>query len=354
MEHLSIHRFLEQIDAVERFDQLRLVRDRIQEEMPPDLQLSSVWEWNSLVNVLHDAIFSRIAAMSEKILLEQGMGEAPVPYSFLLFGSGGRKEQTLWSDQDNGLLYADPPHGCAEEAESYFQALCECLEKGMVAAGYPPCEGNVVCVNPKWRKPFGEYRRMMREWFADPDWEKVRYLLIMADLRCVYGHAELVDALKNDFHDCVRENPGILQHMLSNTLHHKISLGVFGQLIKERYGEDAGGVDIKYGAYIPIVNGVRLLSIKTGLRCTSTQERIERLIQLREVEEELGHDWLEALAIALKLRSATPFQLKDGLYTSRGKLPADFLTRDRMNELKFCLRIGKDLQKYVGKQAGGV
>ena len=60
-------------------------------------------------------------------------------------------------------------------------------------------------------------------------------------------------------------------------MHHKISLGVFGHLITERYGEDAGGFDIKYGAYIPIVNGIRLLAIQAGILATSTLERIKQL-----------------------------------------------------------------------------
>jgi hypothetical protein len=32
-----------------------------------------------------------------------------VPYVWLVFGSEARREQTLRTDQDNGLVYADPP-----------------------------------------------------------------------------------------------------------------------------------------------------------------------------------------------------------------------------------------------------
>ena len=45
---------------------------------------------------------------SLNIMLEdEGFGKPPVPYAFILFGSGGRSEQTLWSDQDNGLIYEE-------------------------------------------------------------------------------------------------------------------------------------------------------------------------------------------------------------------------------------------------------
>ena len=40
-----------------------------------------------------------------------GHGRAPVAYSWLVAGSEGRREQTLKTDQDNGLVYRDPPAG---------------------------------------------------------------------------------------------------------------------------------------------------------------------------------------------------------------------------------------------------
>ncbi|WP_248924904.1 DUF294 nucleotidyltransferase-like domain-containing protein [Paenibacillus hamazuiensis] len=347
MERLSMERMLERIFQAERFEELREIRDRIHEDFHKDLLFPHSLDENKRLNEIHDAMISRIVHISEQEMNEQGKGEPPVPYSFILYGSGGRKEQTLWSDQDNGILFDDPEERDVEQVSSYFKELVDCIEWGMAIVGYPPCSGDVICANPQWRKPLSAYRSMLREWLVEPNWEHVRYLLIMADMRCVYGSEMLAEKLKDDFYEYVEEHRELLYHMLQNTLHHKISLGVFGQLIKERYGEDAGGVDIKYGAYIPIVNGVRLLAVEAGIRCTSTQERIERLIADNHVEEELGHDWLEALSLVMKLRAETPFQIQDGQYTTRGKLPADMLTKERTNQLKFCLRIGKDLQKYV-------
>jgi CBS domain-containing protein len=346
-------RMLERINRADRFEELRRVREEIHGKFLRDLPFVHSFEWNAQLNDIHDALIRRIVALSEKMVFNLGQGDVPLPYAFVLFGSGGRQEQTLWSDQDNGLIYADPEKEDAEQAGAYFQALAECIEQGMAEAGYPPCEGMVICSNPQWRKPVGQFLSMVREWFDEPVWGHVRYLLMMADMRCVYGHSVLADRIKDEILEYTAAHPEMLHHMLQNTLHHKIPLGVFGQLIKERYGEDAGGVDIKYGAYLPIVNGVRLLSVEAGLRSTSTRERIGQLIAGGQVEEEIGLDWLEAFALALKLRSETPYQLKDGKYTTRGKMPADRLTRERINQLKFCLRIGKDLQKYVGHKRWG-
>jgi CBS domain-containing protein len=301
------------------------------------------------INQLHDALIKRTIHLAENQLEARGLGCPPVPYAFILFGSGGRGEQTLWSDQDNGFIYEDSETYSAEVLESYFSELIACILRGLEVLGYPPCQGKVTASNVQWKKSYSTYSRMMLDWFEAPEWENVRYLLILADMRSIYGDASLVARLKDEFNAYVKNHPLILQALLSNTLHHKVSLGIFGQLITERYGEDAGGVDIKYGAYIPIVNGIRLLAIGAFVEASSTLERLSSLIASQVVPEHIGEEWRKAFIIALKHRDLTPFQLEDGLYTTRGKLRADQLNRASRQELKFCLHTGIEIQKFVSK-----
>jgi CBS domain-containing protein len=349
MEHLSLEMIRNEVQKADDTAQLRRFRDQLHEEFERRLLFAHSLDWNRELNRTHDSLIAQVVQLAQEQLARRGHGDPPSPFAFVLFGSGGRGEQTLWSDQDNGMIYEDPADNEAKyKAESYFAALSEQISESLLQLGYPLCTGGVICTNDRWSQSFGGYRTMLMEWLQDPHWEHVRYLLIMADMRPVYGQASLVNRQLEQFHGFVRRHPALLENMLHNTLHHKISLGLFGQLIKERYGEDAGGFDIKYGAYIPIVNGIRLLAIKAGIVASSTEERIRKLAGAC-VEEEITQDWLEALTIALKLRSLTPYQLEDGRYTTRGKLPAEALTKERTNELKLCLRIGNDLQKYVKK-----
>ncbi|NOV00787.1 DUF294 nucleotidyltransferase-like domain-containing protein [Paenibacillus planticolens] len=349
MKHLSMEQILERIYLSEQFDEMRIARDQVHEMFREHLLFSHTPELGRQVNVIHDAFIQRTIELAEHILEDEGYGKPPVPYAFLLFGSGGRSEQTLWSDQDNGLVYADSEEHSEEQLEAYFTKLVDCILEGLDALGYPPCEGNVISSNKQWRKPLAGYIDMMMGWLQEPDWENVRYLLILADMRCIYGAQSLADPIKNAFLAYVQEQPDILNYLLSNTLHHKISLGVFGQLITERYGEDAGGFDIKYGAYIPIVNGIRLLAIQAGIAHSSTWQRIKLLKDNSFIAEGLANEWSEAFDIALKLRDLTPFQLENEMYTTRGRLGADQLTKEIKHELKQCLRAGVELQKYVKK-----
>ncbi|MFD0698566.1 DUF294 nucleotidyltransferase-like domain-containing protein [Paenibacillus sp. GCM10027628] len=349
MKHLSMERILERIHQSEQFDELRMTRDQVHEMFREHLLFAYSPDLGRDVNDIHDAFIRRTIELAEHMLEDQGHGKPPVPYAFILFGSGGRSEQTLWSDQDNGLIYEDSKQYSEDELEIYFARLADCILQGLAVLGYPPCEGNVISSNKQWRKSLTSYKEMMMGWLEEPSWENVRYLLILVDMRCIYGAESLIFYLKSEMLAYVRQHTNILKFLLSNTLHHKISLGVFGHLITERYGEDAGGFDIKYGAYIPIVNGIRLLSIQSGIHSSSTLERILLMKDEAFISAEDAAEWYQAFGTALKLRNLTSFQLDGGLYTTRSKLGAEQLTKELRQELKRCLRVGMDLQKYVKK-----
>jgi CBS domain-containing protein len=350
MYNLSLETSREQILMAEDLAQLRMLRDQVHEIMQVHPFLANPIEWNMQLNDLHDVLIQRCVTLSEKQIEAQGYGLPPVPYVFVLFGSGGRKEQTLWSDQDNGLIYDSTDSGDLKSVWQYFAILSRCIVESLMVLGYPPCEGEVICSNDYWRKSIIEWKQMVQGWLDEPNWEHIRYLLIIEDMREVYGEPSLTMDLKEFLALYIRENRLILESLLKNTLHRKASLGFFGQLLTERYGEDAGGVDIKYGSYIPIVNGIRLLAIQAGIMETSTLERIEKLLEYELVSKVQANDWKRALALNLELRSVTPFQLEDGLYSSRGKVSAKTLSKKARQELKFTLHVGIELQKYVQRK----
>ncbi|MEX1028599.1 MAG: DUF294 nucleotidyltransferase-like domain-containing protein [Paenibacillaceae bacterium] len=335
----------QRIQKTHNFEQLRLLRDEFQIELHDRLLFSSIEAWVACVNAVHDRIIQKTVSMAEANLKANGVGSAPVSYAFILFGSGGRSEQTLWSDQDNGLIYTSDIKSAGASDKSYFEQLAIIIEDGLRIVGYPPCEGGVVASNNIWCKSTEAWELMLGEWFHDASWESVRQLLIVADSRCLYGDQRLVDQLKIIFDQFVRNTPGSIEALLKNTLRHKVVLGPFGNLIREPYGEDAGGFDIKYGAYIPFVNAIRLLCVKYGIHSTSTLERLDRLTE--HLDNELCTEWRVSFEYILLLRSMTSYQLEDGYYSSRGMLSALDLNKEVANKLKDCLRVGEQLQKFI-------
>jgi CBS domain-containing protein len=351
MLHLSLEQILERIGTSITAEQMRSLRDLIHERWTQERLLFYYPEvYHESVNAFHDALISRTVAIAESQMIERGKGKPPTSYAFILYGSGGRREQTLWSDQDNGFVYEQSNEISNEKLDTYYEEFVSLILQGLSTLGYPPCEGDVVSSNSRWRKSIKDYRVMIEGWLQDPTWENVRYLLIMADIRCIYGNQGLVDTIRDDMTTYIRTHSAILNNMLTNTLHHKVTLGLFGQLITERYGEDAGGFDIKYGAYIPFVNGIRLLAIKAGIHASGTLERIRLLTTQEEIDDDLGEEWLHVFESLLKFRSMTPSLMEESNYTTRGKLREEHLSqKETRMELKMCLRVGIDLQRYVKK-----
>lgn len=340
---------LKQIGSADHADMLRSLRDQVQDQLKTHLPTRPVEQFNEELNEVHDAIIKRSIILAEAEMARVGKGSPPVPYAYLLFGSGGRKEQTLTSDQDSGVIYENPVTD-SENVKLYFKELSLLIVESLQKVGYPPCEGNVLSSNPEWCLSLSEWNQKLDEWFEEPTWEAVRYLLIIADCRYVCGEARLHDALKDLFFTDMLNHPIILKRMLENTMRHKMLLGIFGQLLKEQYGLDAGSLDIKYGAYIPMVNSIRLLSIQFGIRETSTLERINKLIEAGKLNEGDGAIYLQAFRLFIRLRLMTTESIEQGYYVGNGKLSSEKLTKEMTDELKNSLRLGKKLQKAVFKQ----
>ncbi len=343
------------IAVADSLERLKALRESEQGRLTAARSSSPVQTEVDALNHLHDALIARTIKLAEIEMARLGHGAPPVPYAYILFGSGGRFEQTLNSDQDSGLAYADPADDKdAGRLADYFRSFAGLVVDSLISIGYPPCEGNVIASNPEWCLPLSAWERKIDGWFAEPTWENVRYLLIAADGRTIAGDEGLSERIKNRFFNDMLQRPVIAERMLDNTLRHKVLLGVFGQLLREPYGEDAGSLDIKYGAYIPMVNAFRLLALRAGIRETNTLRRIEALRNAGIMTDAEAGDASEAFSLILRLRLLAPAGLNgEGWMAGTGKLPKDRLTKELVQPLKKALKTGKQVQRKVERETKG-
>lgn len=348
-----ICRLAQQIEAAQLIPALRMLREDVHMHMAALFPSLPLEEYYRQLNGVHDALIRRVVALAEAELARSGKGSPPVPYAYVLFGSGGRQEQTLSSDQDSGIIYQDAAGVKEAAAAAYFERLADTVVRLLQEIGYPPCDGNVISANPQWRLPLSRWSGQLDQWFEAAEWEAVRYLLIVADSRSVYGDADLLAQLKEHYFTDMLARPVIIRRMLDNTIRHKMLIGVFGQLLKEQYGEEAGSIDIKYGAYIPMVNAIRLMAVQSEIRATSTLQRIEALADSGVLTGSEAAEYKAAFLFFLKLRLIATEYNEGGMYMNNGKLANKHLTKDMIEELKLSLKIGKRLQRQVQKLTVG-
>jgi CBS domain-containing protein len=220
---------------------------------------------------LGDAVLDRLVMFAQRDL-----GPAPVPFTFLALGSHGRREQTLATDQDNALLYADPAAGHAAVCASYFLALGVRVCDGLHATGYTYCRGEVMARNPKWCKPLGEWRALFSDWLEHSTAEALQAVNIVFDFRPAAGDDALAADLRRHLLQAAESREVFFHNLARSTLEFKPPLGFFGKIVTETGGRHPETVDLKNGL-VPIVNFARVYSLQHGLAATGTLARIEQL-----------------------------------------------------------------------------
>ncbi|MFO1168870.1 MAG: putative nucleotidyltransferase substrate binding domain-containing protein [Rhodoblastus sp.] len=209
----------------------------------------------------------------------------------IVMGSEGRGEQTVRTDQDNGLILS----------EAVDQSMLDGFRAEFTAAleefGFPPCPGNVMVRNPFWSKTADEYIADFHRWVAAPDENAMMNVAIFYDAAAVAGRIDLLPRVKSALMESVRAEKVYLARFAHAVEAFETPIGLFNNLI-----EKDGALDLKKGGVFPIVHGVRSLALEHGLEATSTVERIEQLVQANVLREDFGRDLKEAFYFLTTMR----------------------------------------------------
>lgn len=291
------------------------------------------------LNQLHDEIMNSVIHVSVK-KIEESLGPLPCPFTFFMMGSAGRFEQSVWSDQDHGIIYQLQD----SVIHHYFLELGKEISKGLQLAGYDYCDGGVMASNPIWCKSQSEWRQQLINWAMESTWESIRQLLIFIDGRSLFGMASLLESLKLVVYQTIHKE-NLLIKVLNNTLHLKKGLGILGQILVETHGPHSGSLNLKEKALFPYVNAIRLLAIKGNIFETSTLSRLEKLpeFELPSIMKELyKQQFMKLLNFRLLLS-------KPDNYENSHYLPVASLSSEQKGEVKEILKNGAVLYRYVRK-----
>lgn len=304
-----------------------------------DLEIQNVSSNHILLNQFHDKLIQQV--VNEAIRrIHQEWGPPPSPFCFFMMGSGGRFEQAIWSDQDNGLLFLEK----SEEAMSYFLKLGKEISEGLFIVGYPRCDGEVMASNSLWCQSFLDWKKQLTKWVTDESWDSIRYLLIFMDARPLYGDGAHLDDLKIMVHKLIHEHH-LLKRILENTMHVKKGINVLGKLLVETHGSHAGSLNLKETAFLPYVNSIRLLALKEKILSYSTLSRIQNLSP--STMSEADKKWYEEQFLKL-----LDVRLKYGShenYESEHYLPIEKLNKEQIKEVKEILKAGLQLHLHTRK-----
>jgi CBS domain-containing protein len=228
-----------------------------------------------IVAELNDRLVRRALALTEADLEAAGHGRPPVAYSWLVAGSEGRREQTLKTDQDNGLVYRDPPAGAEAVAAAYFERLATTTGEMLTRLGFPRCHGDFMASNPRWCQPAGVWRRYFSSWMETPQPEPLLRASLFFDLRPIAGEVEIGHALWEWVCETAPSQTLFLRHMARAALDRHVPLGLFGGFVVERSGTHKDRLDLKARGVFPIAQAMRVYALSLGCRQTNTIDRLK-------------------------------------------------------------------------------
>jgi CBS domain-containing protein len=265
--------------------------------------------------------------------------------AWLAFGSEGRSEQTIATDQDNGLVLADE---VSDEERERWLAMAREVNQGLDTCGYPLCKGNVMAGNPQLCLRQRDWLQRFERWMDRGAPEDLLEASIYFDLRPLAGAGALAEPLRALITRRARELPRFRKQLADNALRMRPALNWRGAIDAVREG-DARWVDLKMGGTAIFVDAARLFALAHGVAATSTRERLLASAAAMKLREAEARSWVEAFEWLQMLRLRR--QVAEGADGAAAGQPnrVDLRTLGAIDErlLKEALRMARSLQQRI-------
>lgn len=245
-----------------------------------------------LISHLND----RLAARCYTLLATQ-RGLDPGQGCWLAFGSEGRGEQTIATDQDNGLIHPGD--------QAAWMALGAAVNDALDACGYPLCRGGVMAGRPECCLTAEGWRDRFAHWIEHGAPQDLLNASIFFDLRPVAGNRALAEPLQRFVAERAAATPRFLKQMAVNALEHRPPLAWHGGIAGDT-------VDLKLQGTAIFVEAARLLALAAGVAATGTRQRLEGIaaplaVPAAEISAWIsGFEYLQLLRLGVQAAGAAP------------------------------------------------
>lgn len=320
LQRISLRQIRASIEGAENIEALqRASRDIRQLALNLIAQGIGAEQLTQFISALNDALTARIIGLAESRQELYG-----IDYAWLAFGSEGRHEQTLSSDQDNGIIYVAPENGDRQALKQRLLAFAKNVNEDLAACGFPLCKGNIMASNPELCLTLDEWRNRFSDWIREPDPQALLNASIFFDFRVLRGNERLGDQLRAWLNRSAKGNTTFLRMMAVNALQVAPPLG----RIRDFVLDEDGTLDLKkYGARL-FVDVARIFALRADVNSSSTVQR------LRQAGAKMGMQAEELAAIIDGFHFIQLLRLRSQHLDTEHDAPGDNrVNPDTLNEL---------------------
>jgi CBS domain-containing protein len=274
-----------------------------------------------IITTLNDVTVRRVLELN---LMKHDPG---IPFTWLTFGSEGRQEQTLLTDQDNGILFVTPEGMTEDQVREKLLPFAETVNKELAECGFTLCKGNIMASNPKLCLSGDEWNEWFLRFIDASTPQNLVYSSIFLDMRSVFGDREPLEQLLGKVLTRIRKNALFQKMLAGNAITRKPPLTMFHNF---RFAPDGDrkSLDLKRQGLAPFVEAVRVFALANGIAEANTLERMNQLARRGVFDSKDANAWKEAYSLIQAIRMRSHQEL-----LNKGEPLSNYINPDDLNPL---------------------
>jgi CBS domain-containing protein len=303
----------------------------------------SVTQTTRIITLLNDHVVVRVIELA---VAERGAPPG-VTFTWLAFGSEGRQEQTLKTDQDNGIVFSTDGGMSDDLAREALLPLAGAINDALDVCGFPLCTGGIMARNPECCLTLEEWRSRFARWIDQGTPDQLLKSSIFFDFRPICGPDAPARELRAWLLERAAGNSRFRKQMAATALSNTPPLGMIRDFRLSGSGDEANTIDLKFNGVTPFVDAARILSLANGVDSTNTLERLRGAARTGAIDANDAEAWADAYDFIRLLRMRTnEEQAAEGRPLSNRIDPSALNDLDR-RILKEAFREAKRLQGKI-------
>jgi PAS domain S-box-containing protein len=336
----SLSFFINNVNKAETNEELKQNYKNLQLLIKPLVNSEIAVKNITVINsVFSDTVIKRVIELTIKEI-----GEPPVAFSFICLGSEGRKEETLYTDQDNAIIFEDISKENETVVYEYFNKLGEKICNALNFIGYSFCIGNIMAKNQQWCKPISVWEKYFINWLSTPEPQNLLEATIFFDFRNVYGDETFSDRLRNTISHFIKEQPLFLYHLAYNSYNIKSQQISSGSIMSDK---NVDIIDLKSAVNF-IVMFARTYALQNNIWSTNTIDRLSALKTNQIINANTIDDILFSYNYLMKLRFRNQIIQNDNNMPLSNTLSTKKLIEMELSILKKVLSLMPSYQNKIG------
>lgn len=251
-----------------------------------------------IITELHDRLLHKIIELSHSHI-----GEPPIPFTFFVYGSEGRKEQTFQAVFRCAIMYEDQStYGLKRDIDEYCRKLLAHLKDIFTEYNFPMFDTHPLGENIPMYGDITEWERNLLRALRSPEPSLVSTAKKLLDARSVYGDEVIITSFKERLHKHILEDERYLATFIEHGISHKSPIGFFKKFLVDESGQHLEQFNIKQKGILQIVDSLRALAVVHNIHETSTSERLTVLSKKTSLLSDVIIDIAAAFEFLLQMR----------------------------------------------------